>query len=417
LNIVALLIVGLGASIAPLDFSVNVALPAISRAFDLDTQEIRWIPLGYVFTYGLLVIGFGALGDRVGHLRVFRLGLILGVIALTLCATAQSYPWLIGARVLQGVAMGLTLSCAPALVTFLYQEHERTLALSMYGSMTSVASLVAPLAGGFSILLLGWSGVYWFRVPLAILALIFLPMVSKQLIQPRIPRKSTTTDASTISLLLKTFKDSRSFVWVNITSIAVQMASFTIPLLTPYYFSRVAQWQTAEIGAALAIWASGTLLGSALAAKIAVRIGTNRTAFVASFLCALALLLTSFWSSQIPLALIGSAMFIQGTGLGLFQVSYSDWVVRMLPKHARGVAGGLIVFTRTIGVVSAAVIWLWMLDHLQTTANEKSLAADAAFLSGFQTVSFLSASLIVTALIVSGLASKLWFSNQRQSNQ
>jgi MFS family permease len=88
LNIIALFVIGLGASIAPLDFSVNVAFPAISEAFSLPTQSILWIPFSYVLTYGVLVIGFGALGDRLGHLRVFRAGLILAIIALTLCALA-----------------------------------------------------------------------------------------------------------------------------------------------------------------------------------------------------------------------------------------------------------------------------------------------------------------------------------------
>ena len=417
MNILALLIVGLGASIAPLDFSVNVALPAITLAFTLDTQDLRWIPLGYVLTYGLLVIGFGALGDRIGHARVFRFGLILGIIALTLCATAQSYLWLVGARVLQGIAMGLTLSCAPALVISLYKEHERTRALAMYGSMTSIASLIAPLAGGLSIVLLGWSGVYWFRVPLAILALACLPIVSAQLNQHRPLRKTSTQNFSTTSLLVKAFKYSRPFVWINITSIAIQMASFTIPLLTPYYLSRIAQWGSMEIGATLAIWASGTLLGSVLTVRIAGRIGTNRAAFLASLLCAFALLLTSSWSGDVSLLLIYATMFIQGAGLGLFQVSYSDWVVRTLPVNARGVAGGLIVFTRTIGVVSGAIFWLWLLDHLETSALAKGLVTDAAFLSGFHMIALLSAVLIVLTLSVSGLMAKLWFKNLTQASQ
>jgi len=253
LNILALFIVGLGASIAPLDFSVNVAFPAITQAFALDTQAIRWIPLSYVLTYGVLVIGFGALGDRIGHLRVFRVGLMLAVIALSLCALAPTYFWLVCARVLQGISMALTLSCAPALVTFLYDEHARTRALSAYGSMTSIASLIAPLAGGLSIALMGWPGVYWFRVPLALLALALLPMIQTRLRH----RVSTTTllpgTSSSLFLLFNIFKSSPKFIWINVISITVQMASFTIPLLVPYYLSEIARWGPAQSGAVLAI--------------------------------------------------------------------------------------------------------------------------------------------------------------------
>ena len=420
MNIFALLIVGLGASIAPLDFSVNVAFPAITQAFALDTQAIRWIPLSYVLTYGVLVIGFGALGDRIGHLRVFRLGLIMGVVALTLCAVAPNYLWLIFARVLQGISMALTLSCAPALVTFLYAEHDRTRALSAYGSMTSIASLIAPLAGGLSIALMGWPGVYWFRVPLALLALAALPRIQTRLRhRPSLTPTTATTrkGTSTFFLLLNTFNTSVPFIWINAISVIVQMGSFTIPLLVPYYLSHVAHWGPAESGAALAIWALGTLTGSALAAIISRQMGTNRAALLAGGLCITGLSLTALWPLAIALPLLLSAVFIHGAGLGLFQVSYSDWVVRTLPIQARGVAGGLTVFTRTIGVVSAALLWLWLLEQVRLEALTEGVSTEAAFLRGFQLVCWLSAALIALTLMASGLVRNLWLIRLVQKNE
>lgn len=417
MNILALLIIGLGASIAPLDFSVNVAFPAITEAFALDTQAIRWIPLSYVLTYGVLVIGFGALGDRIGHLRVFRIGLMMGVVALSLCAVAPSYPWLISARVLQGISMALTLSCAPALVTFLYDEQARTRALSAYGTMTSIASLIAPLAGGLSIALMGWPGVYWFRVPLALLALAALPLIQTRLRHHPTPHASMTSDVnsntpsdhslkqkktSTVFLLFDIFKSSPQFISINVLSILVQMGSFTIPLLVPYYLSEVAHWGPEQSGLVLAVWALGMLTGSALTAQIASRLGTRDSAFYAGWLCVAGLCLAGLWSLDISLILTFLAVFVHGVGLGLFQVSYSDWVVRTLPIQARGVAGGLIVLTRTIGVVSTALLWLWLLEQFRLAALEQGLAANAAFLSGFHWICWLSASLISLALLACG---------------
>lgn len=417
LNILALLIVGLGASIAPLDFSVNVAFPAITRAFDLDTQAIRWIPLSYVLTYGVLVIGFGAVGDRIGHLRVFRLGLLMGTVALTLCALAPTYLWLVFARVLQGISMALTLSCAPALVTFLYAEHERTRALSAYGSMTSIASLVAPLAGGLSIAWMGWPGVYWFRVPLALLALTALPLIQSRLRHRPATISTRSGGSSTIFLLFKIFKTTPTFVWINVISVTVQMASFTIPLLVPYYLSQVAHWGPAESGSVLAVWASGTLIGSALAAQIALHLGTNRTAFLAGWICVLGLALTRLWSLEISLTLIFIAVFLHGAGLGLFQVSYSDWVLRTLPVQARGVAGGLTVFTRTIGVVSAALLWLWLLEQSRLNALDAGLSQEAAFLQGFHLICLCSVMLIATILLSSSVVRGLWWTRLVQKNE
>jgi MFS family permease len=172
-----------------------------------------------------------------------------------------------------------------------------------------------------------------------------------------------------------------------------------------------------QSGTVLAVWASGTLIGSALAARIALHLGTNRSAFVAGWLCVLGLSLSSLWSLEISLSLIFIAVFFHGAGLGLFQVSYSDWVLRTLPIEARGVAGGLTVFTRTIGVVSAALLWLWLLEYIRLGALTRAIIPEAAFLQGFRVICSSSAILIATFLLVSCFVRGLWFKRLIKKNE
>jgi MFS family permease len=410
LNIIALFVIGLGASIAPLDFSVNVAFPAISEAFSLPTQSILWIPFSYVLTYGVLVIGFGALGDRLGHLRVFRAGLVLAIIALTLCALAPTYPWLIAARVLQGVAMALTLSCAPAIVTFLYDETQRTRALSLYGSMTAIASVAAPLIGGLMVAWMDWPGVYWFRVPIAIIALAFLPLLAPRLKTNALNREMSTaqTKPSTLRLLFHTSREDKRFLWINIVSAVLQLSTFAIPLLVPYYLSTVAAWPAERIGMVLGCWASGTLLGSMLTGLAAKRWPSHLIAYGAAWLCTSGLICVMLWSDIPNWGLIFFSMILQGLGLGLFQVAYADWIVACLPRQARGVAGGITVFTRTVGVVTGAIFWLWVLQLAEPSSYIEALTTQQVFISGFKNVFLCAASLIAGCLIFTTLRTNLW---------
>ena len=166
-----LLTIGLGASIAPMDFAVNVAFPAITAAFTLDVQSIRWVVICYVITYASLMLAFGKLGDIVGHRRVFHAGLLTGILAFAACGLASTYSWLLAARVLQGISTALVLSCAPALVVAVCGEHRRTWALSRYAMISAVAGIAGPVIGGVVIHWLGWAGAFWFRLPIALLAL------------------------------------------------------------------------------------------------------------------------------------------------------------------------------------------------------------------------------------------------------
>jgi len=154
----ALFVVMLGASVAPLDFALAVGFPAIADDFGLSLRQIRWVAISYVLTYGGLMMWLGALGDRVGHLRVFAVGLVLSTGSITACALAPSYGLLLVGRVLMGLGVAFTLSCAPALALSLYDDRQRTRVLAVYGSLFALAGLLAPLAGGWAIDRLGWPG-------------------------------------------------------------------------------------------------------------------------------------------------------------------------------------------------------------------------------------------------------------------
>ena len=79
---------------------------------------------------------------------------------------------------------------------------------------------------------------------------------------------------------------------------------------------------------------------------------------------------------------------MQGVGLGLFQLAYSDIVTAALPLRDRGVAGSLVLLTRTLGTVTSASVVLMVFEILNTTYG---------FLEGFQKTFQLAALLAFAA--------------------
>src|SRR5947207_8375151 len=169
-----LVLVGLGISVVPLDTAVNIAFPDITGSFGLPIAVIQWVVICYVLTHAGLMLAFGRVGDMWSHGRVFRAGLLWSVVAFLLCAVAPSFGWLLFFRFLQGIAAGLIISCAPALVTSLYPEARRSHALGIFTMMFALGSAVGPLIGGALVARWGWPAVFWFRAPIALVALLFL---------------------------------------------------------------------------------------------------------------------------------------------------------------------------------------------------------------------------------------------------
>src|SRR5207237_3201559 len=169
-----LVLVGLGISVVPLDTAVNIAFPDITGSFGQPIPMIQWVVICYVLTHAGLMLAFGRIGDMWSHGRVFRAGLLWSVVAFLLCAVAPSFGWLLFFRFLQGIAAGLIISCAPALVTSLYPEARRSHALGIFTLMFALGSALGPLIGGTLVAHWGWPSVFWFRAPIALTSLLFL---------------------------------------------------------------------------------------------------------------------------------------------------------------------------------------------------------------------------------------------------
>src|SRR5262245_63775221 len=80
-------------------------------------EQLRWVIIGYVLSYAVMSFVGGAAADRIGHGGVFCVGAGLTAAALLAGGLAPTFGWLIGARVVQGVAGGLVYGTVPSIVT------------------------------------------------------------------------------------------------------------------------------------------------------------------------------------------------------------------------------------------------------------------------------------------------------------
>jgi Na+/melibiose symporter-like transporter len=278
--------------------------------------------------------------------------------------------------------------------------------------MAGLATVAAPLVGGFSIAWMGWTGVYWIRVPIVLIALACLNIHNPRLQHtgPRVREIIKKTGSqSTARMLLNTLQNNSNFGWVNASCVIVQLCSFSVPLILPYYLIRVLHWGSTPSGALLVSWAVGGLAGAAITPALVGRIGMNRTAFVAASLCCLGLIAISLWPAPVSVVWMVLSIATQGAGLGLFQVVYSDWMMADLPPQSRGVAGSLAVLTRMLGVVTGAICWLWLVDQGEASALAGGSTPEAAFLAGYQRLHYIVAGVSVGFLAISCLKRGLWF--------
>jgi len=433
----------LGASVAPLDIAVNVALPAITAHFELALGDVQWLVICYVLVYGSLMLACGKLGDLFGHRLIFRFGLALSAVACAACAAAPDWPLFLLARAAQGVGTALALSCTPALATSLFPESARTKALAGFGMAMSLAAAVGPALGGLLVELWGWPAVYWIRVPIALAALALSGLLPSpkpdsrpfdalgavllaacmsslllSLVLSQRPQVPATLPAGLLAMSLLVlwaylrrarrvaepiirpalFADA-AFAVPNVMNVLASLAGFSILLLTPYYLVNVLGLSALAGGLMLALAFAGSLAGAPLSAWLVARIGQRPTAFAGVALVGLGLLPLALADAATPIALLAVFLVVEGIGQGLLTVAYTDIVTATLSVRDRGVAGSLALLTRTLGIVSGASVLSAL--HAQ--------AAAGGFLAGYRFAFLVAAGGLLAALAVSCLWRRAWF--------
>jgi len=209
-------------------------------------------------------------------------------------------------------------------------------------------------------------------------------------------------------MMVQKIKKDHRFICVNALSAVIQFSTFSLPLLIPYYLANVELWRIEKIGFLLSTWALGTLVGSWSVDQLTIKLSIHFIAYIGAWLTAISLFFIALCSTNTKLDFIFLAVMIQGFGLGLFQVAYSDVVIKSLPLKARGIAGGITVMTRTVGVAIGSVVWLWILDRNLSTPKESLSITNSEFIQGFQTVFLIAAGAIPVFLAFQYLVNKIF---------
>ncbi|MFH1383258.1 MAG: MFS transporter [Chloroflexota bacterium] len=141
-------------TIAALRFFEMGVTHAFLPLFATQVVGVDAIKVGILFTVSglvtaVLLIPMGRLADWRGKKVFIIVGLLLSAIAMAGIALARSFPWLLGAVVLQGLSMAIFSPAAVALLSDTVPRHRQGTAMGIYGSAEDVGNIVGSALGGF----------------------------------------------------------------------------------------------------------------------------------------------------------------------------------------------------------------------------------------------------------------------------
>ena len=106
--------------------------------------------------FAMMQLIYGPLSDRFGRRPIMLCGMAGFVVFSLACVFAQSIQHLIAARILQGTSAAAEAVLVYAIIHDLFGETDRVRALAIYGMVIALTPAVAPVAGGYMHVWLGW---------------------------------------------------------------------------------------------------------------------------------------------------------------------------------------------------------------------------------------------------------------------
>lgn len=249
------------------------ALPAIGDALHVARENDRqWVITAYVLGFGAAQLVYGTLSDRYGRRPVLIGGLVAYVAFSAIATLATSFPLLIAARAVQGVAAAAMRVVAVSIVRDCYSGRAMARVMSLAFIIFLLVPILAPTLGTLILLVAPWR---WIFGALAILSAILLAITWAKLpetLPPARRRAISLAEIASASRIVLTDRLSLGYT-LALTLISGGMFGFlnSVQQITADVFARPQALPLifAAIGSAMAA-------GSFLNSRIVEAVGTRR---------------------------------------------------------------------------------------------------------------------------------------------
>ncbi|MFD0935985.1 MFS transporter, partial [Methylobacterium trifolii] len=200
-RLLAMSAVALAMTMAVLDGAiVNVALPVMAKDLAVTPGEAIFVVNGYQIAVTAALLPLASLGDILGYRRVYLAGLAVFVVASLACALAPNLPFLIAARLAQGLGGAGVMSVNIALVRFIYPHRMIGRGVGNVALIVAIASAAGPTVAAAILSVASWPWLFLVNLPVGLTALF---VASRTL--PATPRSGARFDGLSALLNALTF--------------------------------------------------------------------------------------------------------------------------------------------------------------------------------------------------------------------
>lgn len=413
----AVLALSLGTGMLVVDNAIaTVALPTIARALNISAASAVVVVTVYQVAMLMALLPFSALGDRIGHRRMYQSGQLVFLLASLGSALATNLPMLLAARCFQALGVAAALSVSSALLRATYPTERLGRGMAFNSLVIAVAGAAAPSLGGLILDLGSWRWVFAAAAPFALLSL----GLGQVLPEPKAHSDRFDVAGAALCALmfgllmsgLSLLLHGDAFVGSGLVAVGVPIAivfvrrelrsarpilpvdllaraTFALPAAAALFaFSasvafmvalpfrlQAAGIQPASIGLVLAVWPLAMMVAAPVAGLLADRAAKGLPGAIGMIVAAIGLTAAGMLPADSGFSILAIPMALGGVGFGLFMAPTAHLIVGTAPRDRAASAGALVSATRFVGQALGAAMASALLATAFGTGSTPAFAA------------------------------------------
>jgi len=404
--------VALAMLVACFDGSITTTCgPEIGNSFN-NTGLLPWLTMGYLLFETIMIPISGKLSDLYGRKKLLMIGLILFLLSSIVATIGISMEVMIIARAIQGMAGGIIIPVANAVIADLYPPEERAKMQGSLGALFGIGFGVGPLIGGALATMNvagipGWHFAFAINIPLLLITILMtrerFPMPVGQQEKPVIDFKGIILISALLVIFIVYFQlFGKAFDVVSIESLVmifviigiiillswvessavepiiaphvlknptVRSASILLFLLgfsmigdelfTSMFLQKVEAYTAINAGLFMLCMIAGMALTSSLAGRMVEKTGYKPWILAGPVLMAVGMVGMSFISSfSVPQLVISEFLF--GLGVGCLMASLMACVQNSCDDSEVGMTTSVVSLFRNIGSTIGSSVYTLM---------------------------------------------------------
>ena len=393
--------------------SVNVALPSIAVEFKMNAVVLSWVATSFLLAAAVFSVPSGRMADIYGRKKMITAGMIIFGVASIMTILAKTTPWLMAARVVQGIGGPMVFVASSVMLVEAFPRNKRGHVLGLSVTAVYFGMSTGPFLGGVITHNLGWRYIFILTLPLCLLVLflVFWKLrerektgkegekfdVSGSLIYAaaiigliygltKLPGKTGAVFvfsgmvflAFFIMFELKSkmpvvnlgiFKNNRIFGYSNLAAMIHYSSTFGIVFFMSLYLQYIKGYTPQHAGTIIMIQPVMMAVFSSTAGKLSDRVNPGIIASIGMGITALGLMALTTLSGSTPVWMIAVILFMTGTGFALFSSPNTNAIMSSVEKSDYSIASGILGTMRLLGQMTGLAIAAMLISFFMGKAE------------------------------------------------